>query len=534
MDKTLTRADFLRAAGTGIAGAALLGLAGCGEEEARGGGGAGVEQVVLGAFEEPPSLNPYGAEGDYAVALLMGSVLEPITLIQPDGNYKPVLAEGMPEIVSEDPFTVQFRLKEGLTWSDGRPLTSEDCRFTYDTIMDPDTEVANLAPFTKIESYETPDERTVRVVFREPEVLWHQAIFSQAVPILPKHIYEGEDFNAVTSEEIVGSGPYVLRGWNKGQNLTLEANENYWGEQPNIKKATFRFISDLNSLLTALQSGEVNYAETYPEQRGDIERIENFDGVTVVPETGLNIEYLGFQTDEVDARIRKAVAYGLNRQQIVDQVMGGVTTVLNSMILPDVQSDYYVPAWEKYAFDPDEARRLVEEAKADGASTEIQFVTTNNSQMRSTIQQVIQQQMKEVGIEIKLQQYPVDTMFVEVLPEGNFGMALKANTYSLEPDLLPELGEDELPPDGFNVWRYKSSEVTEILRQANTAVGDKEKRVELIKRAQRMLAEDVPVIPLFPNVVAVAYDENLEGVKFNPMTYASTWNLADWRFTGTS
>ena len=233
--RRVSRRDFLKIGGAGIAGAALLGVAGCGGgggggQQGGGGGGGGGNNLVVGYDQEPAILNGFIVGGDLvATADMTAGILQTVLQYQPDFTYAPLLADGDPKVLSEEPLTIEYRLKEGLKWSDGEPLTSDDAKFTYEQIMNPDNQIITREVWDKIENFETPDERTVRITFREPDARWRDTLGDPSYAIVPRHVYEGKDFNTALNDEVIGSGPFQLREWRKGESLTMERNPNYWG-----------------------------------------------------------------------------------------------------------------------------------------------------------------------------------------------------------------------------------------------------------------------------------------------------------------
>ena len=174
----------------------------------------------------------------------------------------------------------------------------------------------------------------------------------------------------------------------------METNENYWGDAPSIGEITFRFIPDTNTLNTSLQSGEVQFINPPPDI-GLQDTLEGYNGVNVDIAAGTIWEHIAFNLEEIDnLDIRRAVAYGINRQQVLDEILQGQAEPLDSVLVPE-QDPFYEPAWEQYGHDPERARELVQQAEADGASTDITFSTTSDNNLRETLQQVIQQQLEE-------------------------------------------------------------------------------------------------------------------------------------------
>ena len=492
-----------------------------------GGGGGDSANLTVGIDQEPDILNGFIVGGDLVVTTdTTQGILDKPYEIQPDLSISPQLAEGEPEIVSEDPLTIEYTLKEDLTFSDGEPLTSEDAKFTFNQVMNEDNDIISRDGFDKVESFETPDDQTVRIVFSEPYAPWRDLISGPYAFILPKHVYEGENFNEALNNEIVGSGPYKLREWNKGQNLIVEKNENYWGEEPAIDQITYRFIPDTNTLNTSLQSGEVSFINP-PADIGLKEKLEGYQGVNVKTAAGTIWEHVAFNTEKIDnLKIRQAVAYGINRQQILEEILPGQVEPLDSVLVPE-QDPYYEPAWEQYGYDPDRASQLVEEAQSEGASTDITFSTTSDNNLREQLQQVMQQQLGEVGLNVEIQNTAAQTFFGEWTPEGNFQMGEWAWAATPEPTLTTLFGADALPPEGQNYYRWENEEATELMQQADVTV-DEEERAELTREVQTIMADEVPLIPLYQRPEYFAHEESLQGPEINPTLAGAYWNVEEW------
>ena len=513
--------------------AMLLVVAGCGgggggEQGGGGGGGGGGSEginLVVGYDQEPPLLNVYISDAA-ATADMVAGVLQKPYEIQPDLSIAPVLAEGEPQIVSEDPFTVEYRLKEGLTWSDGEPLTSADAKFSYEQIVNPDNQVSTRIGFEDIDEFQTPDERTVRIVFGEPYGAWRDVVSGQLSYIIPEHVYADQDFNTALNDEVVGSGPFVFDEYRRGESITLRKNENYWGEAPALDSVTFRFIPDSNSLIAALEAGEVSFIRPQPDI-GLTDRLEGISGAEVATAAGTQWEAIHFNLEEVDnLQLRQAVAYGINRQQLVEEVLQGQVEPLQSVLVPQ-QEEFYTPAWEGYTQDVERARGLVEEATAAGAEPTITFSTTSGVALRETLQEIVQQQLGEVGITIEIENTSAEEFFGNWTVEGRFQMGDWAWLSTPEPNLKEIFGGDQFPPDGSNYYRYNNEEVTRLLQQADATV-DTQQRAELFKEAQTLMAEDVPIIPLFQRVETYGYAEGLQGPEVNPTLAGPFWNIGEW------
>jgi peptide/nickel transport system substrate-binding protein len=516
--------------------ALLLAVAGCGgggggeqgggEGGGDGGGGSEGNNLIAAYDQEPPSLNPFTSDA-LATNDMVQPVLDKPYEIQPDLTYAPQLAEGEPEVVSQDPFTVEYRLKEGLQWSDGEPLTSADALYTYEQIMNPDNQIITREGWDLIENFETPDERTVRMVFSEPYALWQTLLGGSNAFIIPEHVYAEEDFNTAMNDEIVGSGPFQFSEFRRGESLTVERNPNYWGEKPPLESATFRFIPDTNTNITALQSGEVSFIRPAPDV-GLMERLENIDGATTETANGTQWEHIAFNLEEVDnLQLRQAVAYGINREQITKDILQGQDVPpLLSIVVPE-QEQFYKPSWEIYNHDPDRARGLVQEAEDAGVEPTITFSTTSDNALRETLQEIVQQQMEDIGVTVEIKNYSAEQFFGEITLNGDFQMGEWAWIATPEPDLVPLFASTGIPPDGQNYYRYDNPEVTQLLEEYQRTI-DEQRQGELVQQATDIMAEDVPLIPLYQRPEIYSYSEQLSGPEVNPTLAGAFWNIEEW------
>jgi peptide/nickel transport system substrate-binding protein len=529
----ISRRNFLKIGGAGIAGAVLFGVAGCGSGGGQqGAGGGGGNTLTVGYYQEPAILNNYLVGGDLAATGdMIASIQQSPLVILPDLSFGPQLTDGMPKVISESPLTIEYKLKKGLTFSDSKPLTSEDARFSYDLIMDPKNKILTRTGWQDIEKFETPDDLTVRITFKKdkPYAPWRTLLGGTETQIWPKHVYEGEDFNKVANSKIIGSGPFKLKEWKKGQSLTLVRNENYWGKKPALKEVVMRFIPDTNTQTASLQSAEVQFIDPPPDI-GLLDKLEGYDGVEVQVKAGTVWEHIAFNVEAVpNLKLRQAIAYGINRKQVLDKILKGQVKPLQSFLVPD-QKPYYTPAWADYTHDPDRAEQLVKEAKSEGAKTEITFSTTAGDRLRETLQQVIQQQLKDVGITINIKNTSADTFFGQWTPEGKFEMGEWAWLANPDPSSTSLFSANQVPPKGQNYYRYKNQKVSDLLLESDKTV-NVNKRADLLRQAQDLMVQDMPIIPMYQRPVYYAYADNLSGPRANPTLAGPFWNLEDWKFS---
>ena len=518
----LSRRDFLKMSGAGITAAALLGVAGCGGGGGQQGGASGIVTVL---DTEPQILNGFISGGDLAVTTdATSGILEAPLQILPDLSFAPQLADGEPEVVSEDPLVIEYRFKKGVTFSDGEPLTSADAKWTFEQIMNPDNQIVERVGWEDVEKFETPDDRTVRLTFSTPFAGWRDLLDDS---ILPKHIYEGKDFNKALNNEIIGSGPFKLEEWKKGEDLTVVRNENYWGEKAGLERVTYRFISDSNTALQSLQSGEVGFIAPAAET-GIFERLEGFPNTTVKSKAGTVWAHITFNVQKVsNLKFRQAIAYGINREQLAEELLEKGLKSLDSVLVPE-QEPFFTPAWGRYAHDPDRARQLLQEAEAEGVKPEITYTASSGSTLLERQLQIIQQQLQDIGLDVTLDFDSPENLLGKRINQGDFTMVSFSWVASPDPSYTELFSGDALPPKGQNYGLYENEEVTRLWKASDAAI-DTQQRAKFMRQVQEVMAEDVPILPLYQSPDIYAYTEGLQGPQVNPTLAGPYWNMGQWK-----
>ena len=539
----ITRRNFLKVGGTGLAGAVVLGVAGCGGggnqgvtsggsggTGGSGSGGGGKNDLQVGYDQEPSILNGYIVGGDLAATGdMIAGVLESPLQIKPDLSFTPQLAAEMPKLVSKNPQVVEYKLKDGITWSDGKPLTSEDAKWTFEQVMDKKNKIITRTGWEKISKFETPDKQTVRMTFKEPYAPYLTLLGGSATQILPKHVYKGKDFNTAMNNEIVGSGPFKFDQWKKGQFLKLVRNDNYWGTKAALSSITFQWIPNTNTLINSLKNGGVQFINP-PVDIGILQKLKGISGTKTQVKAGTVWEHLAFNTDKVsNLNLRKAFAYGVDRNQIINKLLKGQVKPLQSFLVPD-QDPYYTPAWENYKYNPDMAKKLAQQAKSEGADMNVTFSTTSDNTLRESLQQIVQQQVKEYGINIKIKNTAAETFFGQWTPQGNFELGEWAWLANPDPTSTTLFAGDQIPDKGQNYYRYKNDQVTKWLHESDRTL-DVSARADLLKKAQDQTSKDVPLIPMYQRPVYIAYTDKLSGPKVNPTIAGPFWNVGEWKLS---
>jgi peptide/nickel transport system substrate-binding protein len=544
----------------------LAGLlaAGCGS-------GGGEEEAVRGGTlidaedQAPAIINPLVADGaTVAAQRVVSNVLQNLLTNDETGAYVPQLAEEVPsgEDVVAGPLRVTFRLRPEARWSDGEPVTSEDVVFTWRTMIAPANQIASRTGWDQIRDItpgrtaaggDCPPETCFTVEFEGDYAPWRD-VFSVAggYYVLPQHVLRGEDFDtAWNTGGIVGSGPFTLDGFQPGVRAVLARDPDWWGAEdagggPFLDRIVVNFLDSPAATLTALRQGEAQMASFLPDPEL-IGRARDIEGMTVQQVQSLFFEHIVINTEAPpmdDPAVRRALAYAIDRRQLVDVLLEGSVPVLQSLLRPSQLG--YRPTYEGFTYDPSRAIEILEEAGwergaggvfgKDGTRLEIPMSTLAGDELRRTEVRLMAEQAAEAGIDIRLRSRTPDQLFGNDLGEGAFTTALLAFGGGVDPSPTALLASDQIPSEengfaGQNVYRWSDPEVDRLLRSSDREV-DEEARVSQLGRIQEILADEVPLIPLYAQPNTVAHVAALRGVRENPTQAEVFWNSGEWSLDG--
>ncbi len=506
--------------------------------------------VVWAYDQEPLILNPTLSDGSsFATAQIALATLLPLWVITPEFTYEPSpLLEDAEVNQSGDSFSVTYTLTDEAEWSDGTPITAGDVFFTLETCLNEEWAITTRSGCDAVDMEATeaaldPSSKTIEVVFSYEYAPW-QTLFSTAdLPILPSHILEGEDWNTVWNDEIpIASGPFRFESWEKGQQLTLVRNESYFGEPASLDRVVFRFLPDSASQVQALRGGEVDMLQIQP-QLDLVDQLEAIDGVDIQIAPGPVWEHIDFQHEHPllgELFVRQAIAMSIDREAIVEQLIQPLypeAEPLNSIVYVNNQAEYEDHFSELMTYDPDGAVALLEENgcergddgifTCDGERLSFEYTTTAGNERRELTFEILQQQLAEVGIELVANIIDPAIVFSDqVHTSGNFDMI--AFAWVGAPD----------PKDNIEVYRcggeqnytgHCNEEASELMEQTNFTT-DPEERAALMNEAGALLAQDLPILPLYQLPVVVASHSNtVTGLQVNTTQWGLVWNITEWQ-----
>jgi peptide/nickel transport system substrate-binding protein len=510
--------------------------------------------VLFGDEQEPTILNSFLIDGNSLVTSKVSSNVWPgAHKIQPDFSFEPSLIDGEAEI-EEDPFRVTYTIQEEADWSDGEPITVDDMIFMVEEIYAEDADhadqITSREGYELITDWETDGDKTVTFEFEEPYGPW-QLLFDE---ILPEHIIAGEDFETFLNDEYpdISGGPFMFAEWDQGTQLRLERNDDYWGDDVALEEIVMRYVPDTTTLTQQMVGGELDMYDPQPQ----IELVDQLDGASdrIDYEIGLGPvwEHIDFNTlvEGLDQQhVRQAIAQGINRQQIVDTLITPVDP--EAVVLQNpfwmANTEPYEEHYDRWDHDPEAARELLEDNgctegddgiyECDGVRLSFRLGTTGGNERRELAQQLIQSDLAQVGIEIDIDNDEGAAFFERLnTPENcdgvcDYDIALFAWVGTPNPVGNANIyGCDDGEPRPQNWTALCDEELTDLMDTANRTV-DEDENADLWNQASEIMAENVPIVPLFQQPQALAWDNTLTGPQLNATNQTQFWNSQEWAYT---
>jgi peptide/nickel transport system substrate-binding protein len=515
---------------------------------------ADAKVVTFAWTQEPDSLNPFYTD------MWFSAILQQLYLCwawQYDDTNSPYphLVTEIPTVenggLSADGLTITLKLRDDIVWSDGTPITSADFKFTYDMVMNDANAVNSQYPYDALDSIETPDAQTVVMKFPEPFAAW-EANFWKG--ILPAHVLQPvfDEQGSLTEAEwnhapTVSCGPYVFDEWESGSFLRFVRNDNYWKGLAKIDQIFMQFVPDDAAQTAALAAGDADLG-TFPPL-SDIPGLQDA-GLVVYSINGGYSEGWFFNLRDMaspgarDLVVRQAIAKSIDRQAIVDDLLLGLSTPVNTLwdAIPIYVSPDIVP-WE---YDPEGAKAMLEEAgyvdsDGDGIREDLEgnpltlYHGTTIREIRQDIQAVAQQQLREVGIDLQIQSWDADIFF------GSYtdGAPTAAGDVDImewsDSTIFPDPDNDywlcSQLPDDENPWGYNyfiCDEELNALFEAQIAESNPEARKELFHQITKYMHDNVYWFGLYVDPDMWIVSSDLTGVKFSGVT--PFYNIMEWDF----
>ena len=504
--------------------------------------------VVEGNFTDVRTFNSM-LSSDTASNQVIGLMFEGLLNYRKNGDLIPALAADLPK-TSSDGLTYTFKLRPNLKFSDGQPLTSDDVKFTYQLAFDSQYAAVSSPRRGDLSKYiasiDTPDPQTV--IIKTTQVfapfLANHALYG----ILPKHVLGSmtaaqintADFNTAPS---VTSGAFKFVKWDKGQQVTMARNDNYWAGAPYLDQWIYKVLPDSVAVTNQLKTGEIDIGPVDP---GQFDALKTTSTVAMSEFPVPTFTFYAYQLDPSkpagplfqDKAVRQALLYALNRDQIVSAVFFGHGTVANSVEPPTSWAYKDKPA-TLIKFDKAKAESLLDSAgwakgadgtrAKNGLKLKFTMITNAGNKQRESMLQIMQQSWHDIGVEAtpSLIQFP--QLVSQIVSIRTFDVFLVGFNWAQDPDVSPLYHSRNTAAGGFNGAFFKNDQADQLLDQALTTL-DKTKRKQLYSQFQDLMSDLQPSPVILFNTGIYGVNTRVQGTDFGPFNQFANrpWNHATW------
>ena len=541
------RRQTLTMLGLGAASLTAPGLLRMGEAHAAG-STAPKGQVVLGFSQEPTVFNPHllHIEVDEGVHF---AIFDPLFGVDAEGKFYPGLAAEVPTVenggISADGLQWKVKLREGVTWHDGKPFTAEDVKFTLELMVDKDFRSWRRAGHDLVRDLTvvSPTEITWRM---EKPYAPYPSILASTF-IVPKHGFDGvtDKNTAPFNNAPIGTGPFKWVERVAGDHIEMAANTAYFGDGPYLERFIVKYIPDLNVLYTQFKSGDIDVVGLQwitPDHYEEAKALEDKDILLLPRGTVESVTFNMEKPQFKDLAVRQALYFALDKQTIIDALYYGLPKPTESYV--PQQSFYFNPDLPKHEFNTDKAKELLDGAgwvpgddgirAKDGVRLSFSNSTTAGNHIREQVQQFMQQSFAEIGVEMTISNLPPAVMWGDYWMLSKFDSVVVGLDFLTGPD--PDTSDYFLSTSigakggaGQNNWQYVSPEVDALLATGGKAFVPEERKAAYLKQ-QEVIRHDLPFLPMFQYVSVGGFKKGVEGYVPNVNVRIDSWNVATWRW----
>jgi peptide/nickel transport system substrate-binding protein len=449
-------------------------------------------------------------------------------LIDQDANSLEYLPYAASEWnISPDGKTFTFKLRDGMKWSDGKPVVVDDYTFAYSEAIKEENDYVGLEDLERIESFTAPDPKTLVVVLKETLAKDVAIGVATAISPVPKHIWQGKSWtDPVANPEIlkptVVSGPYILKEMNPAEGASFERNPNWFKGQANFEKIVVKPSQQPTVAYELLKSNQAQWAPAIPpSQYTEAKQNPNLTMYEWNPANGLYrvVEFNVKREPLGDKKVREALSRALSREDLIQVAENGLGQPQFTFINPS-NTKWYNPNVEKYDFDLNKAKQLRQEAGfkledgqlkgPNGQPVKIQVLYPVSSAPRAKIATYMQQQYKQLGIDVEVKGLDANAYFEEA-KKKNFDISLGSwGGGSIDPDLGPK---GQLLSNGQqNITGFANDKVDQMFKQGAVEL-DEAKRKQLYNDLQKLVNDELPSMYLYSATSFSPMAKKVQGVQ---------------------
>ena len=471
----------------------------------------------------------------------VGSLIyDGLVKLDKDLNMVPAMAESW--TYSRDCLDLTFKLRRDVKWHDGRPFTAEDVLFTYQTMINPKTPAPFKEGFLLVKDVQAPDPYTVHVRYEKP---YARAVETWSTYMLPKHLLQsfaeaGTLRESPQNSRPVGTGPYRFQEWKPGEKVVLISNPDYYEGRPYLSRVVYRVIPSQATIFLELKAKGVDYVSTltgiqyarqteYPAFRKAYNKFRY---------PASDYTFLGFNLRDprfADRRVRQAFAHAISKQELIDGVRLGLAREANGPIRPGTWA--YTDKVVHYDYDPEKAKALLAAAgwkdrdgdgvveDKDGKPFTLTIRTNQGNDERKKIAEIVQQRLKEIGINVDIQLIEWAAFIKEFVKPRRFELVVLGLGTGTDPDQFVVWHSSQRGPDQMNRTGYANAEVDALLEAGRSSCVQRE-RVRYYHRIQEILAEDLPMVFLYYRDALPVVASRIRGVSAAPA--GILYNFDEW------
>jgi peptide/nickel transport system substrate-binding protein len=507
--------------------------------------------VVFIHDQEPPNLQgPWVGNNLAATSLVLNNIWYGCQIRNASAQFVPKLCVAKPKLVKKSPLTVSFQIKKEAVWSDGKPVVAEDWWATWQVFINPANNPISRSGWEDVKSITRGNSKNVTVVFKKIYADWESLVSGGPYAA---HIVKGKDMNQMFLNSVpVSSGPWLFDSFQKGVQITVKKNTKFKaGPQMKLDRLVFRYILDTNARFQALKAGEGQTMDPQPQlQIADFMKDSNF---VVDTKVGYTYEHIDIEFGPKghpalkQPYVRQALMTGMNRSQVAAALYGEISKglpALQSLFFKPFETAYYKKNFAAVPFSQSKVISLLKGHGCTGGPDKpssgndkifscpgvgklsFRFFTTTGNQLRALTFEIIQRQLKSVGIELVPRFQTAGVMFGTTLPSRDWDLMLFAWVGSPSSSITSKdtygCGGDQ------NDGAYCNRALTKVLDQVSATL-DAGDRAKLLNDAEaKYMVKDIPSIPMFARPLYTIHAKKLKGPVVNPTQEGSPWNISDW------
>ncbi len=490
--------------------------------------------LTVAAGTEPRNRNPamVASNGVFYVA---SKVVEPLAEMAAGGDgLMPRLATAWQG--AADGRSIAFTLREGVSWHDGKPFTSQDVAFSAMRLWKPLSNLGRVV-FRNLEAVETPDAQTAVFRFAQPTPF---QLIRNAIPgvasVVPKHLYEtGEIAANPANAKLVGTGPFRFAEHRPGEFYRLEKNPRYWEQgRPYLDQIVYRVLPDRGAIAAALEANQIQLAAFSAVPLADLERLARLPEIAVIPQGydgityQLTVEINHRRKELADARVRRAIAHAIDRKFVVDAIFLGYAKPSNGPV-PAFDAQFHTKDVADAGFNRARAEALLDEAGlprgANGMRFSVRLLPAPWFEQTRQFGDYLRQALRAVGIDAQIVANDAPGHLKAVYTDHAFDLAVGSPVYRNDPAISTTILYESGLPAGVpfsNQYGYASAAMDGIIRQAAASV-DAGERTKLYHAMQKLAGEEMPLIHVAEFTFITVARKSVMNVANNPRWATSHW-----------